>query len=73
MICAKHPDGRIVLMASEHNLKPMLFYPKSENWEAAKISEEELNDFIQIEKPLVNLLLFDAKKFAEANPEFKIK
>ena len=74
MICAKHPDGRIILMARESNLKPMLFYPQGKNWESALISGEELNDFVSIrDKSLVNLLLIDAISFAEKNPQFKIK
>jgi hypothetical protein len=72
MICGKHKDGRIILMAREHNLKPMIFYPQSENWEPANISDEELNDFNEIKGYLVNLLLHDAISFAEKNPEFKI-
>ena len=74
MICAKHPDGRIVLMAMESNLKPMIFYPQSENWEPAHITGEELNDFISIrDQNLIKLFLADAKIFAEKNPQFKIK
>jgi hypothetical protein len=74
MICVKHKDGRIILMAAENNLKPMLFYPQSKNWEPALISGEELNDFSDIrDTNLVNLLLTDAKIFAEKNPQFKIK
>jgi len=73
MICAKHLDGRIILMASEHNLKPMLFYPQGANWEPAYITGEELNDFSDIrDEKLVKLLLADAKIFADKNPQFKL-
>lgn len=46
MIVAKHPDGRIVLLAKEHGLQPLL---KTDGvWGPALISGEELNDFLSV-------------------------
>lgn len=73
MICGKHVDGRIVLMAKEYNLMPMIFFPQSTTWERAVITGEELSEFTQIQDSyLVSLLLTDAINFAELNNEFKI-
>lgn len=71
MICAEHEDGRIVLMASEQNLKPMIL--DFGGWGPASISGEELNEFTRLDNPnIIEVILESAKKFANLNSEFKI-
>lgn len=46
MIVGRHPDGRVLLMAKEHTLKPLL---KSEGkWGPATISGRELDEFDEV-------------------------
>ncbi len=77
MIIGQHPtDKRIVLMAQEHNLKPMIYHAgiSSPSWGPANISGEELNDFVRIkDQNLINSILKSALEFAEKNPKYKIK
>ena len=47
MIVARHPDGRVILMAQEHGLKPMLRGADG-TWTAANISGGELQDFLKV-------------------------
>ncbi len=71
MIIAEHEDGRIVLMASEYNLKPMLLL--GGKWGKALISGYELDEFSEISAPkLIKKILASGLKFARNNPEFLI-
>lgn len=74
MIIAQHPeDKRIVLMAKEHNLKPMVKSSEGK-WGVSHITGRELSDFIRIQDNNLRLsILEDALGFAELNPQFKIK
>jgi len=47
MIVARHPDGRVILMAQEHGLKPMLRGADG-TWTEATITGGELQEFIKV-------------------------
>ena len=72
MIVGEHTDGRVVLMASEHNLKPMIL--DFGGWGPASISGEELNEFTRLDNPnIIHALLESALKFANNNKDYFIK
>lgn len=77
MIIGQHEtDKRIIIMASEHNLKPMIYHAgiSSPSWGPANISGKELDEFDDIEdEALIKSILKSALMFAEINSEFKIK
>lgn len=66
MIVGKHPDGRIVVLAREHGLKPMERVQQGGKsvWKLCDLTGEELNEFVSVSAADAAALLSEAKREA---------
>lgn len=63
VVVVKHADGRVVILAKEHGLKPMEWAPVGGNWQwqPCTLGMDALDDFVRVDATEAKKLLSQAQ------------